>query len=373
MADLPMAGDVLPPEIVAEIFSRLPVKSLLRFRSSSKSLKSIIDSHNFTDLHLKNSLNFNLILRRNNTKLYQFDFPDLTSRVKLRFPFMCSGNRNRLLGSCNGLLCISSGINEFAFWNPNICKHRFIPYLIVPRYEPGFNFIRFGVRMDGFGFDSFAGDYKLVIVSGFVDLKHHTFDSQVRLFSSNTNSWKVLPNMPYAICFSQTTMGVFLENSNSLHWVVIPKLDGSESPLIVAFNLTQEVFNEVPLPETPATVDRHKIGVSLLGGCLCMIVNRPILEIDMVDVWVMKEYGFKDSWCKLFTLEVSCFDKPLISLKPLGYSSDRRKVLLEIDGRKLFWYDLKSEKVTCVLGIPNFNEAMVFVGSLLPPPLPIDN
>ncbi|KEH36962.1 F-box-like protein [Medicago truncatula] len=50
-----MAVDRLPPEILAKILFRLPVKSLLRFGSTSKSLKSLIDSHNFINLHLKNN------------------------------------------------------------------------------------------------------------------------------------------------------------------------------------------------------------------------------------------------------------------------------------------------------------------------------
>jgi len=109
-----------------------------------------------------------------------------------------------------------------------------------------------------------------------------------------------------------------------------------------------------------------------------MTVNYKTLNFQFVyyqtsDVWVMKEYGVRDSWCKLFTFGEWHFNAPLkslTSLKPLGYSSDRNKVLMEVDRKKLFWYDINREKVTSVLGIPNFNEAMIFVGSLLPP---IDN
>jgi len=94
----------------------------------------------------------------------------------------------------------------------------------------------------------------------------------------------------------------------------------------------------------------------------------------------MKEYGCTDSWCKLFTLVKSCFDLSLISVRPLGYSCDGSKVLLEIDCMKLVWYDLKSEQVSCVEVIPNLNEgfpnmngAMICVESLVPPSLPADN
>jgi hypothetical protein len=58
------------------------------------------------------------------------------------------------------------------------------------------------------------------------------------------------------------------------------------------------------------------------------------------------------------------------SLRPLGYSSNGSMVLLEVDHEKLFWYDLKSEHVNYVEGIPNLNEAMICVGSLVPPSFP---
>jgi hypothetical protein len=194
--------------------------------------------------------------------------------------------------------------------------------------------------------------------------------------------------MPFA-AFSAPDLGVFV--GNSLHWVVfrIPQ-KGARSMFIVAFNLSQEIFNEVPLPEIH--YDIFEINVSLLGECLCMTVGYQTNKVDTADIWVMKEYGFRDSWCKLFTLDESCFGAPFLTLKPLAYSSNRSKVLLQVqtlkplanssnrskvllqkDRRKLFWFDLKSEKLTCVPGIPNFDEAMIYVGSLLPPSLPIDN
>jgi len=107
---LPTMAD-LPPEIVTGILSLLPVQSLLRFRSTSKSLQSLIDSHNFI---LKNSLNRSLILRHN-SNLYQInDFSNLTTAIKLNLPLKGSNNFISLFGSCNGLLCIFSN-GEIAF------------------------------------------------------------------------------------------------------------------------------------------------------------------------------------------------------------------------------------------------------------------
>ncbi|KEH36954.1 putative F-box domain, galactose oxidase/kelch, beta-propeller, F-box associated interaction [Medicago truncatula] len=383
-----MAADRLPPEIVAEIFSRVPVKSLLRFRSISKSLKSLIDSHSFTNLHLKNSLNRSLILRHK-FDLYQLQIDDdddfSKSIIPLNHPFktvpITRTSFMPLIGSCNGLLAISNSQicfthpyapNEITVLNPNTHKHRIIPFLplAIPNILESENIDRAGVCVHGFGYDPLTGDYKLLRISWIADL-HYSFDPQVRLFSSKTNSWKIIPSMPYALQYVQA-MGVFVQNS--IHWVMTRTIVESHPCFIVAFNLTLETFNVVPFP---AEIEGEEvtIAVAVLGECLCMTVNY---ETTKIDVWVMKQYGSRDSWCKLFTLVKSRFT--LKSLRPLCYSRDGSKVLLdgtqvllEVNHRKLFWYDLKSEQISYVEGIPNLDEAMICVESLLPPSFPVDN
>jgi len=354
----------LPPEILTGILSLLPVQSLLRFRSTSKSLQSLIDSHNFINLHLQNSLNRSLILLHN-SDFYQInDFSNLTTAVKLNPPFKGSNNFISLVGSCNGLLCLFSD-GEIAFWNPNIRKHRIIPSLPIPtpqHSEP--NNIHAGFCVYGFGFNPLTDDYKLLTIFCFVEIQQSTSESHARLFSSKTNSWKELPTMPYTLYYAQT-MGVFVENS--LHWIMTKTLDPPR--VIVAFNLTLEIFEEVPFPDIGEEVNSEsfEIGVAVLEGFLCMTVNYQTVKID---VWVMKEYGCRDSWCKLFTLAESCFTLPLKALRLLAYSGNGSMVLLQVDHEKLFWYDLKSEQVSCVQGIPNFDQAMICVGSLVPPSFP---
>ena len=392
-----MAAD-LPPDILAEIFSRLPVKSLLRFRSTSKSLRSLIDSHKFINLHLQNSLNRSLIIQHKfDLHQLQIDDDDFSkSRIPLNHPF--TGNTTNIdpfkvndtmtrIGSCNGLVAISNGkfafinpydANEITFWNPNTRKHRIIPFLPlpIPILDPT---IRASLCVHGFGFDSVSCDYKLLRISYLIDHQSTFYDPHVRLFSSKTNSWKIIPTMPYVLQYYHT-MGVFVDNSSSIHWVAMRKIQSFQSDLILAFNLTLETFNEAPLPhELGEEVNGNKfeIRVAVLGGCLCMTVDY---KTTKVDIWVMKEYGSRDSWCKLFTLVKSSLDLPLESLRPLCYSSYGSKVLLEgdhvlleVQHWKLFWYDLKSEQISYVEGISNLDDAMLCVGSLVPPSLPVDN
>jgi len=391
----------LPPDILSEILSRLPVKSLLRFQSTSKSLKSLIDSHKFINLHLRNSLDFNLILRHNTTDFYQLHFPKLTkSIIPFNDPFTTNidpftrdptdlprNSKMALIGSCNGLLAISTGVivfthpnnlNEITIWNPNTRKHRIIPFLPLPIPILNYDDDKCSLCVHGFGFDQITGDYKLLRISHLVDPQNPFYDPQVRLFSFKTNSWKIIPAMPYDLQHFYD-LGVFVENS--IHWIMTKKKFGGLHPcLIVAFNLTLEIFNEVPLPDEigeEVNGESFDVHVAVLGECLCITVDYK----TKIDVWVMKEYGCRDSWCKLFTMAELCFDLPLKLLRPICYSSDGSKVLLErvhvlleVQHRKLFWYDLKSEQISYVEGIPrNMNETMFCVGSLVPPSLPVDN
>lgn len=65
--------------------------------------------------------------------------------------------------------------------------------------------------------------------------------------------------------------------------------------------------------------------------------------------------------------------KSIKSLKPLGFSRDGDRVLLEHDRSKLCWYNLKNEDEGLswvrIPGMPNSIEGTPCVGSLVPPAL----
>ncbi|GKV36555.1 hypothetical protein SLEP1_g44674 [Rubroshorea leprosula] len=87
---------------------------------------------------------------------------------------------------------------------------------------------------------------------------------------------------------------------------------------------------------TMAALDGLTVAASYKNGC--------------VDVWVMKEYGVKDSWIKAISMmqekvprssSINNIEK--FEVFPLAYSRGGDKLLVNWRGN-LFWYDLKSEE-----------------------------
>jgi hypothetical protein len=93
--------------------------------------------------------------------------------------------------------------------------------------------------------------------------------------------------------------------------------------------------------------------------------------VNVVDVWVMKEYGLKESWTKLFNVsQSSTFNRNFGEVMPLAYSKSGDKVLLEVDNTSSFGMILGGERAKRVRNIqryPNyFTIADVYVESLVP-------
>ncbi|GMP96427.1 hypothetical protein CsSME_00045082 [Camellia sinensis var. sinensis] len=111
---------------------------------------------------------------------------------------------------------------------------------------------------------------------------------------------------------------------------------------------------------SPDSVDNfilvEELGV--LGGCLCVLVPG----YGVCDyVWVMKEYGMRDSWIK-FTINCNNFCKPLC-LSTTG------EVLLEVSQRKLVLFNPqeRKSKELVVRGSPYLFEAGTYMESLVSP------
>ncbi|KAK9284328.1 hypothetical protein L1049_023499 [Liquidambar formosana] len=107
--------------------------------------------------------------------------------------------------------------------------------------------------------------------------------------------------------------------NGALHWVV----KGCKSPdYIHSFHFGSEVFRAIPAPAPLGPRQKEFVNfmhLGELGGCLYVCDCTPS---DHVDLWIMKNYGVKESWTKDFVienliLETSHLDhyEPIITLR----------------------------------------------------------
>ncbi|ESQ46842.1 hypothetical protein EUTSA_v10028258mg, partial [Eutrema salsugineum] len=169
----------LPHDLMEQIFERLPVKSLLRFKSVSKRWKSTIESPNFNKRHL-------ICRQLQDPEILLLDYRKSTGTFRTRTFVVGSSdasNPSHLLliepdkfankttfdfeymytTSFDGLICIYEFRGYIFIANPSIRWYRDVPQaslqaILLERndgYEPS---------LLGFGKDICTGTYKLILV-----------------------------------------------------------------------------------------------------------------------------------------------------------------------------------------------------------------
>ncbi|CAI0374067.1 unnamed protein product [Linum tenue] len=348
----------LPADLIAATLCRLPAKSLLRFRCLSKSWCSEIDSPAFAQLHLRHSVktpsNLSLILR--DGSLRSLDFQSLDGLVKLNHPLDTPFFGTEILGCCNGLLALYNSEEEIVIWNPITREHRRLPETEL-EYPPENMFFDFIVY--GFGYDSVHDDYKLVRLVQFPGFRNRPCFSVAKVYSLRENSWRRIRDFPYEIVFKRCH-GVHV--NNALHWVVYRSGGSEGEKSIVALDLCSEECRVIEQPNYGGR--KFHLNVGELGGCLAVTANY---YLKRVDVWVMKEYGVKESWGKLLTVRQQVKRPTFEFVLPVAYVGNGSMVLLVQDSNKFVCYDLISKKVdeVGVSGLSDYFEVVVLAGSLV--------
>nr|DAD20306.1 TPA_asm: hypothetical protein HUJ06_021769 [Nelumbo nucifera] len=339
----------LPDELITEILSRLPVKPLLRFNCVCKPWRALISDPGFIKKHairsIENEQNINLILR--GCYLYSVEFDACDKAVELDHPLKSPNYVNvpQVVGSCNGA-------KIHPHYNPSARQHQKLPYTPIESREKGY-------IVYGFGYDPIADDYKVVRIVEFYGDDDDSFDSEVKVYTQSSNSWRRVGDVPFSLRYKISGM---LANS-ALHWIwTVLDSDSKASNLVFSFDLRDEEYRVVPLPSFPD--DSFRMNVRVLRGRLCILCNYYKFRVD---IWVMNEYGVKESWSRQFSIAQPSVIRSFEYLRPLCFSKNG-ELLLEQDNNRLVLYDSKSERarVLRIHGIPDWFETEIFVGSLIP-------
>ena len=123
-----------PCELIENILLRISVKNLLRYKCVSKSWYTLIDDLYFVKKHLeynvKSNTNLGLIVQEDadDSRMQKVRINDMVGHdscdfVRVDFNTVCN-----IVGSCNGLICLSTLSNNLTIWNPTTGKAYDLPY-----------------------------------------------------------------------------------------------------------------------------------------------------------------------------------------------------------------------------------------------------
>ncbi|GAU20081.1 hypothetical protein TSUD_381730 [Trifolium subterraneum] len=188
----------LPFELIVEILSRLPMKSLMQFQCVCKSWKSLISDPKFAKKHLRVSTKHHHFITTfpNSVMSYPLTslFTDVGTAIQLEYPLTQQYRRfERIVGSCNGILCIQNDHDSVILWNPSIRKFTKLPCLDEtprPMYEYDYEF--------SFGCDHSSDSYKVIafITELFVINGDRVRNVRVKVHTYGTNSWRRIQDFP---------------------------------------------------------------------------------------------------------------------------------------------------------------------------------
>lgn len=329
----------LPEEIIIDILSRLPAKSVGRCRCVSKPWRALLSRPKFIRAHLDRVRNLGqeslIFISESQHALFSVSlgdahqvFDEITiSATRLSFADH-PDSWTQVYCSCDGLVLVGDNEGQKFVLNPVTREIRGVPPSPFA-LDPSACFTMYGL-----GYDSASDDYKIVTLSYYDTDNEHGYDPTtddystemfVNVYSFKTDSWKRVESSPYDHAVGHVTSGVFV--NGCIHWLASRTTDYKSA--IVAFDLLEEKFREVP---PPSSVDSDKFVfnyLALLGGCLCMFNE------NQTYVWMMKEYGVQESWTK-FTID----DLHATEIKLLCLLGQEKLVLLK-DDEQLVMYNFK--------------------------------
>ncbi|WOH01060.1 hypothetical protein DCAR_0520439 [Daucus carota subsp. sativus] len=290
----------LPSEILAEIFSRVSIKTILHCRRVCKRWLNILAEPYFVNLHLSRSpagLIIHQGLSQPNVDILKMvelndkaDHHDIHHDPLMKFMlgFGLEDSVMWLSGSINGLICLGSE-KTICICNP-ITRE----CILIPDQE--FIGKSCATLHHGFGFVESSNQYKVVrFYKGRFSASEGSEELGCEVYTLGTRMWRNLGHVPFFI----DGYGNGICVGGNLHWLGCQQEDqkeSSESERLCTFDLDRESFQISAGPVVPQ-VDGYTTyrNLGVLGGCLCVCDNTPDLEFA---IWVMKDYGVTESWSK---------------------------------------------------------------------------
>ncbi|KAL8146535.1 hypothetical protein AgCh_004315 [Apium graveolens] len=366
----------LPVEVLCEIFLKLPMRSLLSCKCVCKSFDELIKSPTFIASHVNHnsssktntSCSVSILVIDGNYRdrsehiLIGTKDNSVTSirRVRQSNPLTIPTS---VIGSCNGLFCASLEMigeqwgSHIILWNPVTRDNRYLPKPKIDAPE------RQLFPVFAFGYSPQSNEYKVVRFISYYSSGNITLPSpsdvfimQIEVYKMSTDSWTVLdakalpcdgpdhmslesdPFLP--LHFGHSTRTLFLKGA--FHWLAVnPKNVTDVCVAVVAFDLEREELKLNSILEPRRILHAKKGQLEVINDLLGLIVPHSPTEYPPdFDIWLMNDYGNRESWTKHYVVEQSTG-----FARPCGYFKDDLLLMVDNDtDNSLFFYNLHTQE-----------------------------
>ncbi|KAG5628525.1 hypothetical protein H5410_000242 [Solanum commersonii] len=277
-----MPHDVLPCDITASIFICLPIKSLLRFQSISKSWKATICDRNFIKNyrdHSKAVGRQKLLLRQKYSCDFVFRDPELITMDDPNHFFPPKRfHYSDISCSYDGLFLLKNrkAYKTYLLSNPSTREYRIFecPYVKLRDDPP---------NACGLCYDSRIDDYMVILI----------FKSFYGVYSLSNHSWTRKTSPPHLVqpyCNDRycakgisTQDGVFW----SMNKIIDQRVDTTST--IIYFDVTSDEVKKNSVPNFIGEEDYFHL--TTLKGCLSLYGGKR--RSRKLQVWIMEQDGWK--------------------------------------------------------------------------------
>lgn len=360
----------VPEGVLEEILSWLPPESLIRFKCVCKSwyalINALINDPTFVAKHLHNATG-NTLTRSPTPCFWKLlssshpepqgeyscyvegthlltmatrDFevnnfiPCVTEDLQFLVRYL-DDDHLKLVSLCDGLLCLHAYYNKefICLLNPALKECKIV---LNAGLGDGFRIVAVG-----FGYNSMANDYKVVIIKSAFSNNAGSYEAE--LYTRSTNSWKEI-ELGVEISHFTCSGNQSLYCNGVCYWYYLDR----RCSKIVSFDVGDEVFHSIPPPDS---VNRAPEKWKNLGDWSKIAVwNNSIVLFfygkqgpAVIDMWVMdaSSWGVESSctWTKHLTIG------PLLGIKrPLAFF-DNNVLFLETKDCEVISCNIRKKRI----------------------------
>ncbi|KAL2936160.1 F-box protein CPR1 [Bienertia sinuspersici] len=296
--------------IFNEILPRLPVKSLIRFKSVCKLWRSTISSSKFVNMHFNfsSACAHHFILPCNglstsNLKIFSYDELNNLNPVEVDvidpLLFVKEGHLVESFCVSNGLLCLCIGYTDINADGIRLCSYYSIYNPALRRYCEIVNPVSQQCLHPSrfwFGYVPSIDDYKIIARLG-----QEFKDAHYYVYSLKSGTWKSIPNLDIVMFrYEELRMNTTVID-DLLYWSPTD-INYEMRPIerIIGFNVVTEQVKELPsMNWLSAYVDTEFF---VMNGCLSLYCYSLDPDSPFSDVWMLRQHDDWISWEKSFSV-----------------------------------------------------------------------